>query len=374
MKNYLLLILATFLLNSACSVTKKYEEAKAAKSILLYEQYISKYPKSKYLPQAKQELNELYEERDWQIAYQSNTILGYRRFLNKYPNSPHGRFARNKIKVIEEKDAWSKATKQNTIYAYESFIKSYPNSQYDYEARNKIQQLKDVQAWELAEAESTSTAYKQYLTNFPNGTKRVIALERIQQIEIIEPAWKRAIQINTPAAYQDFLVLYRNSSYGTKAKEQLAILDNEHWRRANSQKTIQAYQRYLNIFPDGIYSQDAEKAIIDKEVDNIMKGDHGQLPPMSRSSNGYALSTTNEIEVFNNTSYVLTVRYSGPTDSKKIVLNPKQRQRLSLKKGRYRVAASVNATNVRNFAGEQSLEGGDYSSEFYIQTETHWGR
>lgn len=370
----ILFALTTVLITSGCGVTKKYEEAKAAKSILLYEEYISKYPKSKYLPQAKQELNELYEERDWKVAIQMNTTLSYRRYLDKYPNGRYKLHARAKIKDFEEREAWSKAMSYNTVDAYENFLKSYPNSSNIYEARNRIQKLKDAHAWELAENESTSTSYRKYLADFPHGTNRSIALERIQQIETIEPAWRTALRINTPAAYQDFIDRYYNSPYSNKAKEKLSILDDEHWRKARSQRTIQAYQRYLNIFPNGSYSQEAEKAIIDIEVDNIMKGDHGQLPPMSKSHYGFALSSKNEIEVYNNTSYVLTVRYSGATDSKKIVLSPRQKQKLFLEKGRYRVAASVNATNVRNFAGEQMLDGGNYSSEFYIQTETHWGR
>jgi hypothetical protein len=64
------------------------------------------------------------------------------------------------------------------------------------------------------------------------------------------------------------------------------------------------------------------------------------------------------------------VRYSG-IESKKIVLSPRQRKSTTLKKGNYRIAASVNASNVTNYAGKENLSGGDYSSEYYIQTQTY---
>ncbi|MBK7808492.1 MAG: hypothetical protein IPJ51_19710 [Saprospiraceae bacterium] len=62
---YSILIIGLLL---SCAVTKKYEEARASKSIQLYETYIVKYPKSKYLSKAKDELASLYEERDWSLA------------------------------------------------------------------------------------------------------------------------------------------------------------------------------------------------------------------------------------------------------------------------------------------------------------------
>jgi outer membrane protein assembly factor BamD (BamD/ComL family) len=370
MKNLFFLILTIGLLSS-CGVTKKYEEAKSSKSISLYEDYISKYPRSKYLNQANSELNVLYEERDWKSASQANTITGYERFLTDYPYSNYGVTAEAKIKEIQVWDAWSKSSNINTIYAYENFLNTYPGSGYAFDARNKIEQLKDNLAWKEAESQSTVMSYKKYISEFPNGARKATALDRIREIEVIEPAWNNTVRANTPSAYRDFLNGYSSSSYGSRAREKLSILKSEYWSRATSQKSISQYQRYLDNFPNGEHIADAEKAIIDKEVDNIFKGDHGLLPPMSKTGSGYAYATTNDIEIYNNTSFTLTVRYSGAVASKKIVLKPKQKQKFNLQNGKFRVAASVDAANITNYAGEEKLEGGSFTSEFYIVTERY---
>lgn len=354
--------------------TKKYEEAKSSQSISLYESYISNYPRSKYLNQAKAELALLYEEKDWRTAVQVNSISGYERFLSKYPDSKYGTRAKASIEEIQERDAWSTTLSINTIYAYENFLTTYPDSRYAFEARNRIEQLKDNLAWKEAETQSTLDSYKKYISDFPNGSWKSTALDRIREIEIIEPAFDNAVKANTPYAYRDFLSQYSNSSYGAKAREKLSILEAEFWQQAVRNNTISRYQRYIDNFPHGIHINEAQKAIIDKEVDDIFQGDHGRLPPMSRTNAGYTSATTNDIEIFNNTSYTMTVRYSGDIESRKIVLSPKQRQSVFLQNGSYRVTASVNAANVSNYAGEEKLEGGRYSSEFYIKTETYWQR
>ena len=369
-KHYLILFILGLL--SSCGVSNNYKEAKSSKSILAYENYISKYPRSKYLPQAKEELNDLYEERDWNAANQANKITVFERFISDYPCSEYRTQAESKIRELEEWEAWSKCLNINTIYAYENFINAFPVSRYTSDAKIKIEQLEDNHAWQEAESIGTVVSYKKYLADFPRGSNRATATYRIEEIEVVEPAWNRAVKENTPLAYQDFLDQYSNSSFVSKVREKLLSLEIEFWRQARTQRSITLYQKYLDNFPAGSHVAEAEKAIIDIEVDDIFKGDHGLLPPMSKASVGFTNSTTNHIEIYNNTSYTLTVRYSGSIASKKIVLKPKQKQTFTLQNGNYRVAASVNATNVNNYAGDEKLEGGRYTSEYYIKTESYW--
>ncbi len=375
MKNIVLLLLAIGL-SSGCGVTKRYEEAKASNSIQTYEDYISKYPKSKYLQQAKDELAELYEERDWSSARKSNAISGYNRFISDYPYSKYTSEAEKRIKKIEEENAWSKSVNINSINSYENFISSYPASHYVLDAKNKIQKLKDNLAWEEAELESTVESYRKYISAFPNGLKKAIALDKIKEIEVIRPAWDRTLKSNTPDSYRSFIGQYRHSSYSVVAQQKLEGLESDYWKQAESKNSISQYQKYISNFPNGRHIPEAEKEIIDIEVDNIFKGDHGKLPPMSKTASGYSYTTSNDIEIYNNTTYTLTVRYSGSgsLESKKIVLAPKQKQTFTLQNGDYRVAASVNVANVTNYAGKEKLEGGSYSSEFFIETSTYWGR
>ena len=122
---------------------------------------------------------------------------------------------------------------------------------------------------------------------------------------------------------------------------------------------------YKNLYPKGAHIAQAEKKLIDLEVANVFAGSHGSLPSMDKTSWGNG--PTAYISVTNRTSYTLTLRYSGP-DSKKLVISPGGTSSVTLKNGRYRVAASVNASNVSNYAGVEDLSGGSYSVEYYIST------
>ena len=85
---------------------------------------------------------------------------------------------------------------------------------------------------------------------------------------------------------------------------------------------------------------------------------------------GYGGGSTSSISIYNRTSYNLTLLYSGP-DSKRIVISPNQTGYITLRNGSYKIAASVSASNVRNYAGSENLRGGSYSAEYYIVTSRY---
>lgn len=91
---------------------------------------------------------------------------------------------------------------------------------------------------------------------------------------------------------------------------------------------------------------------------------------MSNGGSNYSNNATNFVEIYNNTSYNLTFRYSG-VESKKNVLSPQQRKSTKLKKGNYRITASVDAANVSNYAANEYLSGRNYTSQYYIKIQTY---
>ena len=120
----------------------------------------------------------------------------------------------------------------------------------------------------------------------------------------------------------------------------------------------------MKHFPNHPKRKWIEKRIIDLEVQAIAAGEHGELPRAQPLASG---GTINTVEVKNNTGYELTVRYSGPS-SKKLVIPKGETQSVTLPKGNYKVAASVNAHHVTNYYGTDSMQGGQYSSSFRITT------
>lgn len=229
-------------------------------------------------------------------------------------------------KAKKEKAEYENAVKMNIDSTYIDFMNEYRNGEY-FEKVDSI-------LWERA---LSSSDYAYYIKNVPrrntNEKHFYAARDSLEQIE--EKKW--------------------------------GMTDAEAWHRAQEINTAESYRKYINKYPNGIKIEQAEKLVIDKEVDDIFSGSHGELPAMNKIS-GRGGKTSN-ISVYNNTPYTLTLRYSGD-ESKSIEIPYHSRGNILLKNGAYRIAASVNA-NVRSFAGTEILTGGSYDVEYYIVTTRH---
>ena len=142
--------------------------------------------------------------------------------------------------------------------------------------------------------------------------------------------------------------------------------ESKAWKKVLEGGTLELLEKYLSLYPNGAHSAQAKQKTIDQEVSDVFaSGDYGQLPSMDRT--GYSNSTYSTVSVRNDTQYTLTLLYSG-AESKRLVISPHSSKSVSLKSGSYRIVASVNAYNVRNFAGREELMGGSYDVSYYIQT------
>lgn len=166
--------------------------------------------------------------------------------------------------------------------------------------------------------------------------------------------YQKAVPTDYLRDSQDRIEAIANSEWNTESKA---------WAKASALGTLSGYYKYINMYPNGSHASSANKKIIDMEVDNVMAEEHGELPSMNQTTYGYG--TTSNISVYNNTSYTLTLSYSGP-DSKRISISPHNRRSITLKNGSYRCVASVDESGVINHAGTESLNGGSYEVEYYI--------
>ncbi|MBR1503409.1 MAG: hypothetical protein IJ618_05970 [Prevotella sp.] len=143
--------------------------------------------------------------------------------------------------------------------------------------------------------------------------------------------------------------------------------DANAWKTASSANTITAYQDYLKRYPKGKYVETANKKIIDLEVQNVINsGDYGYLPSSQKVSYGTGKYST--INLSSRCNQTITIMYSG-VKSMKIVLSPYQSRKAVLPSGTYKVVAT--SPGVRSFYGTEKLTGGDYESEYYIETRRY---
>lgn len=261
-----------------------------------------------------------------------------------------------------EKDLYEQIKKNPSTEECERFLRMHPESKfcdsiwnvYYYHVENQgVFALKDF---------ADNYAY----TNSELATK---ASKRTE--EICDSLYNIALQKNTIESwtkYKDSVPTKFHADSNEKIdslKNLLWNTDEKAWQQATTLNTIDAYSKYLNLYPNGEKSSIAEKKIIDLKVSNVFSGNYESLPEMEQIAyNGGSISN---IRVYNNTSYTLTLLYSG-NDSKELVLSPQSVRYINLRKGTYHVVASVSASNVRNCAGIETLKGGSYSVEYYIST------
>lgn len=292
---------------------RKFESVPKTKSG--YNTYLSYYPSGKHVDECLTELYSIYENEGL------NQLL---EFGNKYSSSEQGEKAIKRVNAVVD-SLYEVANKNNTIQGWDSFIASVPSGMTkDASARKqKIYQS----LYDKAKKKNTIQGWNEYKSKVPDSEARDADI----QIENLQ--WKS---------------------------------EATAWKKATSGNSISLFEKYLSFHPNGSHASAARKKIIDLKVAAIGAGDHGSLPSMDKTSWGYGSSST--ITVDNDTQYTLTLMYSGSSQSKEIKISPRGTKSFTLPNGEYRIAASVNATNVRSFYGRENLTGGTYSASYYIST------
>lgn len=157
--------------------------------------------------------------------------------------------------------------------------------------------------------------------------------------------------------------------YEQEAKNRLNTLkenaQESAYNDAVAAKSAKQWKDYLESYPDDPRRSDIEIDIIKLEVNEIFAGDYGEIPSFNRTSG--TSSEISSVTVKNDTRYTLTLRYSG-NDVKRIVIPAGNSKEVDLKSGPYRVTASVDAYNVRNYAGTETLNG-EYDVVYYISND-----
>lgn len=211
-----------------------------------------------------------------------------------------------------------------------------------------------------------------YLESFANRCKNdyYINLAKSKIKSIVDSLYSEAKRKNTFEAWQSYQLSVPNEAYRDSEEKKFAVdkrwsTENRAWSTASALNTIDAYNYYLRHYPKGKHKYLADKKIIDLEVSRVFASEHGNLPRMNKVSKSKGL--VSKIRIYNNTDYTLTLLYSG-AESNRLNVAPKSIGILKMKKGTYRVVASVRASNVQNYAGIEQLTGGNYEVEYYISS------
>lgn len=303
------------------------------------------------------------EERAYQTVLSENTASACELYIRQNPNGAHKDEVMDRLLGIAS---------HGGIFELEDFSKKYPQSTQSEKAVALVNHVADS-LYTIAKKKNTIDAWNTFKASVPSSCVK----DADSQIHNICVAlYNKADKTHTVAAWNNYKKAVPASEY-RDADSKIAAIQKEieenkwktestAWQAASAGNTIALYEKYLQNFPYGSHAAAARKRIIDIRVNNIAHGDHGTLPSMDQSYYGYG--STSSISVSNDTSYQLTLLYSGSAESKEIIIPAHGSRTFTLRNGTYRIAASVKAANVRSYYGTETLSGGGYSASYYIST------
>ena len=366
------------------NLEKETEFFNSCSSVADYISYLQQYPLGLFRAKARTAINRIKQQEERDYYNKCSTILELRDYISKYPYGMYLDEANVRIKNKElrrniilwifiiglaiaafiyftkDRDlkAFNNLLERPTIEKCQDFIERYPQSIKVNEAKKLIEKKYEE---ELFDAKDSSSLAK-FISKYSAESKYVRSIYK-------EEYKKKYIEMARKSLKAEKERLKKEREERQKLEMKEWSTENRAWKKASQGGTLDLYNKYLSLYPNGAHSVQAKQKIIDLEVSDVFaSGDYGQLPSMDRT--GYSNSTYSTVSVRNDTQYTLTLLYSG-AESKRLVISPHSSKSVSLKSGSYRIVASVDAYNVRNFAGREELMGGSYDVSYYIQTSRY---
>jgi len=196
----------------------------------------------------------------------------------------------------EEELFWEKSIVMDSKESYEKYIAAYPGGKFIGEAKKRMEILVTKEKREIRKKEeesfwnacldiNTVSDFQDYLNRYPDGDHTEDAGMKIEVIqkkkaeEEKEKAekdfWRNCVRTDTIAAYEKYLLNYKDGIFTKEAKERiLALEENQHtvfleekdeseWRKIKDQDQKSPFENYIRKFPGGKYK--------DKALDSIAK-------------------------------------------------------------------------------------------------------
>lgn len=120
-------------------IYQAYVDACNAGTISSLETFISKYPNSEYVSQAKKRIEDY---NMWKKAKEQNTISAYNTYLSSSSILAYKDDANKAIKNIQAEIEWNNCKNSNDEEIFNAFIQSYPSSSYINQAKYRLNILK----------------------------------------------------------------------------------------------------------------------------------------------------------------------------------------------------------------------------------------
>ena len=233
-----------------------FEEAKKQNTVESYSDFISKYPISIQMGDAKSARNQLGFEK----AKSENSISSYQNFIKKFPDALQ---AKEAIRLRDEL-AFDSANSINTSKALTKFVTDYPNSHLKNIANGKIEELE----YEETKVANTSDAYLAFITKWPKSKYYAKFFEAFEELQYKEQIGERSLE-----DYQNFIVNFSTNSFVDVAADSLYHIALKTKDLANLEFLVNLennkYKDSALISYYKIFTDDGERRTLDKFLENL---------------------------------------------------------------------------------------------------------
>jgi len=283
----------------------------------LYLEYLSKYPKGKYVGLAKTKIKELEEKEskqddineDFQNAHSKNTIPNQQNpeftpptFRDEilYPENsgnsttePQGNSNDNR-----EKD-FRNAKRENTIDSLRNFINKWKTGEYIYAAEQLLKKLEEEYAedeyWKYVTKSNTKKLYLEYLSKYPKGRYVGLAKTKIKELEEKKPKqndinkdFLNAQSKNSIQGWQEFIDKYKTGELVDSAKIALKEIKERtaDFELAKKTNTIDSLRNFISKWKTGKFIYVAEQ-LLKKLEEQYVEDDYWRYVTISNTKKLY---------------------------------------------------------------------------------------
>jgi TolA-binding protein len=209
------------------------------KSTDLLENYIKKFPDSKYILESKKLLY-YYTFNETKLLH---TELGYLNYIQKYPKST---FIDSALNFATELN-FLNAKKSNTEQAYTDHIQKYPESTFIDSALNFAIELNFLNA----KKSNTEQAYAEHIQKYPKSPHIKSCLKFVE-----EHTFNETKLLHTELGYLNYIEKYPESTFIDSA---LNFATELNFLNAKKNNTEKAYNNHIQKYPKSVHIQSCLK-------------------------------------------------------------------------------------------------------------------
>ncbi|MCB9240222.1 MAG: hypothetical protein H6608_03755 [Flavobacteriales bacterium] len=184
-------------------------------------------------------------EMEFQKAKKADKLLLYDQFIEKYPDADQVGEAYRAMETLK----YERAVRRNTVRDYEQFLEDYPKTEYRAAVMDHIRDVR----WAYCVKGNDVERYREFKTHYPNSIYQQSADSAIRELQ-----WKQVRQVHESAYYRWYLREYPKDDHTAEANR---LMHDTRWSEVQTADQLTEYEAFVREFPDSPQVRSAQARI-----------------------------------------------------------------------------------------------------------------